>query len=125
MNELVSDLSAGKTLLGQLAARDAEILQSRLSKHGIDVVAIFSHSTCKTGCTPSKEIWAHPEDVQAIQSIMMEERLAALKDLGADLSLLNEVFDPAKESATCPACGTGFHTSLTDCPECGLVIGGS
>lgn len=123
MNESISDMAAGKTLLGQLAARDAEILQARLNKHGIDVVAIFSHSTCKTGCTPSKEIWAHPEDVAAIQTIMMNERLAALKDLGADLNLINEVFDPTKESAICPACGTNFETSRTDCPDCGLVLG--
>ena len=111
-----------KTLLGVIPAMDADILTSQLAKVGIDILTIFNHSTCKTGCSPSKEIWARPEDVTSIQHFMEDRHLRALKDLGADLDQIHQVFDPSKPTAICPACGVTFGTDLMQCPECELVF---
>ena len=114
-----------KVLLAVLGVRDAEILESRLLALGISIATIFNHSTCKTGCSPSKEIWAHPLDVASIQKFITEEHLRVLKDLGADPELIQSVYDPDKTEATCPACGHTFPTKHSSCPECGLVLGTS
>lgn len=107
-------------MLGILAVRDAERLRSRMEREGVTVVLAYNHSTCKTGCSPSQEIWAHPDDVETIGAVMQKERMAVLQDLGADPELLEQVFDTSKATATCPACGTEFATTAAECPECGL-----
>ena len=109
-----------KELVGLLPARDAEILKTNMEKHGIEIMAITNNASCKSGCTPSKEVWAHPTDVQTIHTLILRQRLEALADLGADVRLLNEVFDPSQPQATCPACGSKFETSLGSCSDCGL-----
>ena len=111
-----------KTLLGIVPASDADILASQLSKSGVMITTIFNHSSCKGGCAPSKEIWAHPDDVGFIQKFMVERHQQSLKDMGVDLDQINQVFDPSKPTAVCPACGTTFSTSLTQCPECELAF---
>lgn len=111
-----------KKLLGVIGARDAEILESKLAKHGIQIATIYNHSSCKTGCSPSKEIWAHPEDIATIQKIIHDDHLKTLEEMGADLNQLNQVFDPQNASAICPACGTEFSTRMTECPDCGLAF---
>jgi hypothetical protein len=115
--------STDKTLLGVIPAMDADILTSQLSRAGVDVLTVFNHSTCKSGCSPSKEIWVHPEDLLFIQRFMSDRHMQALKDLGADLEQISQVFDPSKPTAICPACGTTFTTDLTNCPDCDLVFG--
>lgn len=109
-----------KVLLGVIGARDAEILESQLSAQGIAVATIYNHSSCTSGCSPSKEIWAHAEDVPAIQKHMIKERLAMLEDMGVSLEQINQVYDSNELQATCPACGEIFKTTHTECPECGL-----
>ena len=109
-----------KQLVGLLPARDAELLKSRMEKHGIEIMAITNDASCKSGCTPSKEVWAHPADVQTIHTLILRERMEALADLGADVRLLSEVFDPLQPQATCPACGFKFETALGCCADCGL-----
>lgn len=112
-----------KIMIGMIGARDAEILESRLAKHGIEVATIFNHTTCKTGCSPSKEIWAHSEDVGAIQQILHQEHIKMLEEMGANPDQINQVFDPTNPLAICPACGTEFATSMQQCPDCGLAFG--
>lgn len=115
--------SDSKKMIGLLGVRDAELLESRLAKEGIQIATIFNHSTCKTGCSPSKEIWAHAEDVHEIQKILLDEHLKVLTEMGVSLEQINQVFDPANPSAVCPACGTEFSTTNLECPECGLAFG--
>jgi rRNA maturation endonuclease Nob1 len=70
------------------------------------------------------ELWAHQDDVLAIRQFIEESRAMAIKELGADAELINQVFDPSKPDATCPACGSVFGTSTAQCPDCGLNFGG-
>ena len=112
-----------KTLLGIISASEAEIITNVLSEAGIDVLAVTNHSSCTTGCTPSKEVWAHPTDVAAIHQILQQRHMRTMQEMGADLEQINQVFDPAKATAICPACGTEFSTKETQCPECELAFG--
>ena len=48
-----------KVLLAVMGVREAEILSSRLSSQGITIATVYNHSTCTSGCSPSKEIWDH------------------------------------------------------------------
>ena len=109
-----------KVLLGVVGVGDADMLESKLASQGIVIASIYNHSTCKSGCSPSKEIWAHVEDVPVIQKMIHDEHLAMLKNMGVDLEQVSKVYDPSMDEATCPACGTGFSTKFTECPECGL-----
>lgn len=109
-----------KVMLGVLAVREAEILEAKLSAQGITVATIYNHSTCTTGCSPSKEIWAHAEDVPLIQSHIMQDRLAVLEEMGVNLEQISKVYNPSEPEATCPACGMSFSTTNEACPECGL-----
>ncbi|MEY4630097.1 MAG: hypothetical protein RIQ81_217 [Pseudomonadota bacterium] len=109
-----------KVLLGILPARAAEILRGKLARSGIDIACMTNHSTCTTGCSPSMEVWAHPEDAHAIRDLIEKDRIKELESMGADLNLLDKVFDPTQPEATCPACGTQFATAKAECPECGL-----
>jgi hypothetical protein len=109
-----------KVLLAVLGVRDAEMLASRLGAQGINIATIYNHSTCTTGCSPSKEIWAHVDDVPVIKRCIQEERLAMLNEMGVNLEQIEKVYDPSQGEATCPACGTCFLTAHEACPECGL-----
>lgn len=109
-----------KVLLGVVGVRDAEVLEAKLASQGITIATMFNHSTCKSGCSPSKEIWAHAEDVPEIQRLIRDEHMAMLAEMGVDFEQVNKVYDPSLTEATCPACGTDFSTKLTECPECGL-----
>ena len=111
-----------KVLLGLMGAREAEALESRLAGQGLHIATIYNHSTCKSGCSPSKEIWARGEDVPLIQQLLHDDRLAMLKDLGVNPDQLNQVYDPDQEHAKCPACGFDFSTKHKECPECGLTF---
>jgi hypothetical protein len=111
-----------KTLLGILPAMDADVLASQLSKEGVAITTMFNHSSCNGGCAPSKEIWVHPADVVFIQQFMVDRHMRVLQEMGADLDQVNQVFDPSKPTAVCPACGTTFSTHQTQCPECDLVF---
>jgi hypothetical protein len=109
-----------KKMFAVLPARDAEWLQSRLLKEGIEVATIYNQRTCGSGCSPAKELWVHPHDVNQVQKIIISDRMKALEDLGADLTRINQVFDDSKSHATCPACGCSFDTKGLQCPDCGL-----
>ena len=111
-----------KQMFAILPARDAEWLQSRLAKEGIEITSVYNHQTCGSGCTPSKEVWVHPDDVGSIQRIMFSDRLKALEDLGADVKLINQIFDDSQTRAVCPACGFNFETKNLQCPDCGLCF---
>lgn len=111
-----------KVLLGKLEVKAAEAIRAKLGKLGIDVALIHNEITCGRGCAVQVEIWAHPDDLVTIQQQFAAERLKIFEDMGYDPQLAEAVFDPAAETAICPACGTSFATTLTECPECGLCF---
>ncbi len=112
-----------KTMIGVIGVREAEILASKLAVEGIEIQSVYSHASCKSGCSPSKEIWAHAGDIPAIQQIMRDDHLKTLAEMGVDPNQVHQVFDPLKPTAICPACGVEFQTSATECPDCGLGFG--
>jgi hypothetical protein len=114
--------SPHKILVGIVSAVNADILSSQLAKAGVQVVTVFNHSTCRGGCAPSKEIWAHPDDASFIQGFMDECYRRDLLDLGADPKQVGQVFDLDKPSAICPACGATFSTTQHQCPQCELAF---
>ncbi len=111
-------------MIGLLPVRDAEQLRTRLERQGIAVALAFNHVTCTTGCSPSQEVWAHPEDVAEIEGLLKAAHVKMITDMGLDPEVLAQVFDPEKEKAVCPACATEFSTTLSECPDCGLGFGG-
>jgi len=109
--------------LATLPVAAAEALKSKLALAGIDIALIHNEQSCKSGCAVQVEVWSHPDDVAEIARIAEAERSAHYQEVGYDPSLANSVFDPSREEATCPACGTNFATTLTSCPDCGLSFG--
>lgn len=107
-------------MLGVFPSREAEWLQSMLAKEGVEVASVYNQITCSSGCSPSKEIWVHPDDLAFIQKIILSQHLKVLEGLGANVSLINEVFDESRQEATCPACGFKFQTRYKQCPDCEL-----
>jgi len=112
-----------KVMLGTMPMREGEILRDRLAGVGVTVALAVNHASCTTGCAPSYEVWVHPEDMPEVRSFMLADRAAKLADLGVDPAALDAVFDPSQAEATCPACGTVFPTTSSECPECGLGFG--
>lgn len=109
-----------KQILGIFPTREADWLQSMLAKEGVQVASVYNKKTCDSGCSSAKEVWVHPDDFAFIQKIILQERLKLLEGLGANISLINEVFDDSREYATCPACGFKFQTNRNQCPDCEL-----
>ena len=116
------DNASDKIMIGIIGASDADRLESRLGREGITIATIYNHSSCKTGCSPSKEVWAHRDDVAAIHKMIQDEHLAALADLGVTPEQINTVYDTSLAEATCPACQTVFSTERKECPDCGLIF---
>lgn len=80
--------------------------------------------SCGKGCCgTSLYLHVHRDDaadaVAVIQSYI--DRTTAISH--HDLSHCDEVFNPEKVQACCPACGFRFQTSSTVCPDCGLCFG--
>lgn len=109
--------------LAVLPLNDAKQLQDQLHKDGINVVLNHNKQTCTRGCTITVEILGHEKDIPTIASIYQSsfQKLAEGHEVNWDVA--NAVFDPSQATALCPACGTEFSTSLTECPDCGLNLG--
>lgn len=109
-----------KVLLGKATIQDAERLRARVDKEGISLALVHNAVTCSTGCSPQLEIWAHPEDVMHIKSILAADWQATAASLGYNTALAEAVYDKDSAVATCPACATVFETKFSECPDCGL-----
>ena len=112
-----------RVMLGTMPAAEADKIKSQLLTQGIKVVTLVNPKACNTGCAITVEMWASPSDLPLIGQVISEMRKRDLAGLEFDEAQVNSVYDTEKESATCPACGTDFPTSLTECPECGLNFG--
>jgi len=100
----------------------AKRLKETLAERGTTIELGHNKQTCTRGCKVTVEVWAAPEDIPKVQELLGEEHARLLEDLEFDPKQSGQVFDPAKKTAVCPACGTEFSTALSECPECGLVF---
>jgi hypothetical protein len=113
---------AEKMMLGIMELVDAKRLKEKLAEMGVEIELGHNKETCTKGCKVTVEIWGNPQDLPKIQGVLSEERSKLMEDLDVDPDLANQVFDPDKNTAVCPACGAEFSTDLKECPECGLVF---
>lgn len=115
-------MSSGQPLLlGISGVADANRLKGHLADRGVEVVFRHNDQTCASGgCGMQVEIWANTNDMPTIREYFAAENAKRYSGLDVNPELLNQVFDADKGEAVCPACGTRFATSLSECPDCGL-----
>ena len=111
-------------LLGESSFTEAKRLKALLAEIGIELHLASDPEKCTTqNCSPKLLLHAKSGDLPKIQEFFAAEKLKSHSGLDFDRALVeNAVFDPEKETATCPACATTFSTTQTACPDCGLVF---
>ena len=103
---------------------EAKRIQSILSERGVSLVIHSEIDDCceKKSCKPSVQVYVLEQDLPRVNLFFQEEKHRLHEGLQFDSNLLDEVFDPDRGEARCPACGTQFSTSQKTCPDCGLVF---
>jgi hypothetical protein len=104
------EINEGKQLVEALKARD------------VHLELVFNESECRGSCQIKVQLWGHESDLPELEKYISSEKSKLLDGLNFDPENFNNVFDPAKETAKCPACTTEFSTSSSECPECGLTF---
>lgn len=102
---------------------EAKDLEKKLKERGIELRLDHNEATCRRGCTVTVEVWAKEGDLAQVKQAFDENFANMLEGHEVDWDRLNQVFDPTKESAMCPACGHEFPTTEGACPDCGLHLG--
>lgn len=102
---------------------EAKSFQDDLLKDGVELVLNHNEQTCTRGCTVTVEVLGYEKDIPKIIEKYESNYKKLLDGLDVNWEVANSVFDPSKATATCPACGTEFATTYTECPECGLFLG--
>ena len=115
-------MDAEKMMIGIMELVEAKRLKEKMAELGVAIELGHNKETCTRGCKVTVEVWADPSHLPRIQEVLREERSKLLDDLDFDPEQSDQVFDPNKETAVCPACGTQFSTELKECPECGLAF---
>jgi len=113
-------MSSEKVLLGTAPIVIANRYRDLLATQDIDIALAYNASTCKTGCSHTMEIWAESKDVDQVVAFIKSDSSRNYDGLEFDSGVVNQVFDTSKDEAQCPACGTHFKTSASECPDCGL-----
>ena len=108
--------------LGTMPLEEAKTLQRILASRQVDAQLDHNAHTCTRGCTVTVEMLVPENSIPIVQDVMKEQYQKLTTGLKVDWNLLTEVFDPSKDSATCPACGTQFSTQASECPDCGLCF---
>ncbi len=106
-----------------MGLNDAKDLKKECEEKGVELVLNHDDQTCTRGCAVTVEIHAHEKDLPIIQQVYSAKYEKLLDGHDVDFEVINSVFDSSQAEATCPACGTKFSTSLSECPDCGLVLG--
>ena len=101
---------------------EAKTFQRVLATKGVRAELDHNGHTCTRGCTVTVEVLIPDVSLPIVQDTLREQYEKLTEGLPVDWSRVNEVYDQARDRATCPACGTSFSTSLTECPECGLCF---
>jgi hypothetical protein len=113
---------------GQLAEMRAH--EQLLEKENIGSLLEGDMSTCgkdrfgnTTGHPTTYNFMVKREDaVEAMQIIEAEHNKATHLDHHDNVNG-DAIYNPAAAEAHCPACGHTFSTSVTACPDCGLILG--
>lgn len=108
--------------LGTMSLDEAKSLQRVLATKGVEAVMNHDEQTCRRGCAVTVEVLVPENSLPVVQDTLQAQYQNLAKGLSVDWNLLGQVFDPSKEMATCPACGTQFSTQKTECPDCGLCF---
>jgi hypothetical protein len=111
-----------KLVLGTLPIEEAKRLQDQLKNKNITVFLDHNPSTCSRGCSVTVEASCYEKDIKEVSGLLNSNFKEMMADHDVKWELLNETFDPNKNQATCPACGTKFNTSSSECPDCGLCF---
>ncbi|MFH1728442.1 MAG: hypothetical protein ABIA04_08490 [Pseudomonadota bacterium] len=107
-------------LIGTIEINEAKRLKYNMMERKADLEIRHNEETCTKGCKTTVEVWIQKEHISIFQDMMKKEQEKLFDGLDINIDQINEVFDPEKEKATCPACGTVFSTKETECPDCGL-----
>lgn len=105
----LADLKHLKALL------EAEQIGAMISKEG--------QGCSSGGCAPKFQLQVRQEEVQEALQVLAQEHRRATALAEHDAAHAGAVFNPEAEEAVCPACGFGFATTTTTCPDCGLCFG--
>lgn len=106
-----------------LPLNDAKSLQDDLAKENVEIILNHNEKTCTRGCTVTVEVLGYEKDIPKIAEIYQNNYKKLTEGHEVNWDVANSVFDPNKSTATCPACGTEFSTSSSECPDCGLFLG--
>lgn len=109
--------------LAVMGLNDAKDLKRDCEKRGVEIVLNHNDQTCNRGCSVTVEVHAAQDDLPIIQEIYSEKYSKLLQGHDVDIDVINSVFDPGQDMATCPACGFNFSTTNSECPDCGLMLG--
>lgn len=106
-----------------MSLQEAKSFQDQLMKKGVTIQLEHNEKTCTRGCTVTVELLGRQQDLPVIAEVFQSNYAKLLEGHDVNPEVVNSIYDPSKEIALCPACGTDFSTKLTECPECGLVLG--
>jgi hypothetical protein len=107
-------------LIGNMKLDEAQSLEIKLKNLNVQIVLNHNSHTCTRGCAVTVEVLANANDLQVIREVLMEDIYKSLKGHEINWEVITKTFDPEKETAQCPACGSVFPTTMRECPECGL-----
>jgi hypothetical protein len=111
--------------LGTALFTEAKRIQAALKERGVIVTLINNPDAPAAAGKPQKiEMYVEEEAVPQVAEFFRQEKARDLGGLEIQPELLDEVFDPEKDTARCPACSEVFSTRLTECPGCGLGFSG-
>ncbi|MHB8222884.1 MAG: zinc ribbon-containing (seleno)protein DG [Desulfurivibrionaceae bacterium] len=108
----------------QGALGDLKHLKDLLEAEQIGAMISKEGGGCASGgCAPKFELQVRQEEVRDALEVLAEEHRRATALAEHDATHAGAVFNPEAGEAVCPACGFGFATTTTTCPDCGLCFG--
>lgn len=106
------------------AVLEIKQVQALLKRQGFPTLIAGDSQSCGKGCCGTEVLLrARRSDIEEIFAIFQKEHISNTSLHEHDMSLVEAVFNPSAQEATCPACGSCFATQHMSCPECGLNFG--
>ncbi len=103
--------------------QEIKAIEKKLAEERIATLVAGDEKSCGKGCCPTTlYLNVRREDaMDALRIIEQEfERTTAIDC--HDLSHADAVFNPDATQVQCPACGTTFTPTSSECPDCGLCF---
>jgi hypothetical protein len=119
--EAADDLSGHRVLFLTPRAADLVPMAERLRETGLEY---------RLAEQPGPAEGAPPRYALLVRDERVADGLRALADLvapheeGGDVHAVETRFDAERGYVECPACGTRIASKTSECPECGLGLGG-